>query len=82
VDRVGWGFISLYALAYMGTTLQLLAPVLVTLALKVNSSVGSERAPSSLALVTGIGSLLAMVADPFFGRLSDRTSSQWGMRRP
>jgi hypothetical protein len=82
VDRVGWGFISLYALAYMGTTLQLLAPVLVTLALKVNSSVGSERAPSSLALVTGIGSLLAMAADPFFGRLSDRTSSQWGMRRP
>jgi MFS family permease len=82
VHRVGWGFISLYTLAFMGTTLQLLAPVLVTLALKVDSLVGSERAPASLALVTGIGSLLAILAAPFFGKLSDRTSSRLGMRRP
>ena len=34
--RVGWGFIALYALAYLGTTLVLIAPLLVTLALKVN----------------------------------------------
>jgi hypothetical protein len=32
-----------------------LAPVLVTLALKVNSLAGIERAPNSLALVAGIG---------------------------
>jgi MFS family permease len=82
VERVGWGFISLYALAYTGTTLQLLAPLLVTLALKVDSLVGSEQAPNSLALVTGIGSLLAMFSNPFFGKLSDRTSSRLGMRRP
>ena len=74
VQRVGWGFISLYASAYMGTILMLLAPVLVTLALKINSLVGSEEAPNSLALVTGIGSLLAMVSNPFFGKLSDRTT--------
>jgi MFS family permease len=80
--RVGWGFIALYTLAYMGATLQLLAPLLVTLALKINTLVGSDQAPSSLALVTGIGSLLAMFANPFFGRLSDRTSLQLGMRRP
>jgi MFS family permease len=66
----------------MGATLQLLAPLLVTLALKINTLVGSDQAPSSLALVTGIGSLLAMFANPFFGRLSDRTSLQLGMRRP
>ncbi|MCW2803456.1 MAG: major facilitator superfamily 1 [Propionibacteriaceae bacterium] len=80
--RVGWRFISLYTLAYMGSILMLLAPVLVTLALKVSSLVGMEQAPNSLALVTGIGSLLALVANPFFGRMSDRTSSQLGMRRP
>ena len=80
--RVGWGFISLYALAYMGTSLLFLAPLLVTLALKVNSLVGIEQAPNSLALVTGIGALLAMVGNPFFGKLSDRTSSRLGMRRP
>jgi MFS family permease len=80
--RVGWGFISLYTLAYISTSLLFLAPLLVTLALKVNSLVGIEQAPQSLAMVTGIGALLAMVGNPFFGRLSDRTTSPWGMRRP
>jgi MFS family permease len=82
VQRVGWGFIALYTLAYTSTCLVFLAPVLVTLALKVNSLVGIERAPDSLALVTGIGALLAMFGNPFFGRMSDRTSSKLGMRRP
>src|ERR1019366_9345160 len=59
-----------------------LAPVLVTLALKVDSLVGIERAPASLALVAGIGALVSMVGNPFFGRMSDRTASPLGMRRP
>ena len=80
--RVGWGFISLYTLAYMGTCLLFLAPLLVTLALKVNSLVGIERAPNNLALVAGVGALLSMFANPFFGKMSDRTSSRLGMRRP
>ena len=78
VHRVGWGFISLYTLAYISTILVFLAPLLVTLALKVNSLVGIEQAPNSLALVAGVGALLAMFANPFFGRLSDRTSSRLG----
>jgi MFS family permease len=81
-NRVGWAFISLYTLAYISTSLLFLAPLLVTLALKVNSLVGIEQAPNSLAVVTGIGALLAMVGNPFFGKLSDRTSSPLGMRRP
>jgi MFS family permease len=80
--RVGWGFISLYTLAYISTSLVFIAPLLVTLALKVNSLVGIERAPDSLALVAGIGALLAMFGNPFFGKMSDRTSSRLGMRRP
>ncbi len=80
--RVGWGFIALYTLAYMSTCLLFLAPLLVTLALKVNALVGIERAPDSLALVAGAGALLAMVGNPFFGRMSDRTASPLGMRRP
>jgi NAD(P)-dependent dehydrogenase (short-subunit alcohol dehydrogenase family)/MFS family permease len=80
--RVGWGFISLYTLAYMSTSLLFLAPLLVTLALKVDSLVGIGRAPGSLALVAGTGALLAMVGNPFFGRMSDRTTSRLGMRRP
>jgi MFS family permease len=76
------GFISLYTLAFISTSLLFLAPLLVTLALKVNSLVGIEQAPSSLAVVTGIAALLAMVANPFFGKMSDRTTSPLGMRRP
>jgi MFS family permease len=59
-----------------------IAPLLVTLALKVNSLVGIDRAPDSLALVAGTGALLAMFGNPFFGKMSDRTSSRLGMRRP
>ena len=81
-DRVGWGFISLYTLAYMSTSLLFLAPALVTLALKVNALVGIDQAPRSLAQVTGVGALVSMFGNPFFGRMSDRTSSSWGMRRP
>ncbi len=82
VRRVGWGFITLYALAYMGTILVFLAPLLVSLSLKINSLVGIEQAPNSLALVAGTGALLAMFVNPFFGKMSDRTSSRLGMRRP
>ena len=80
--RVGWGFISLYTLAFMSTSLLFIAPLLVTLALKVNSLVGIRQAPSSLSLVAGIGALLSILANPFFGKMSDRTSSHLGMRRP
>ena len=80
--RVGWGFISLYTLAYLGTALVLIAPLLVTLALKVNSLVGIDQAPKSLGLVTGIGALLAMVGNPFFGKMSDRTPRRWACGGP
>jgi MFS family permease len=79
---VGRWFIALYTLAYLSTCLVFLAPILVTLALKVNALVGLERAPGSLALVAGVGALVAMVGNPVFGRASDRTSSRFGMRRP
>jgi len=80
--RVGWGFIWLYTLAFIGTNLVFLAPLLVTLPLKVNSLVGIDQAPNSLAVVAGAGALLAIFGNPFFGRMSDRTTSPLGMRRP
>jgi MFS family permease len=82
VQRVGWGFIARYAGACTGTSSMLVAPLLVTLALKIDAVVGTGQAAGSLALVTGVGSLLALVANPVFGRLSDRTASPLGMRRP
>jgi MFS family permease len=82
LQPVRWTFIALYALAYIGTILLFLAPLLVSLSLKVNDLVGTDRAPNNLSLVAGVGAFLAMFANPFFGKLSDRTTSPLGMRRP
>jgi MFS family permease len=79
--RVGWGFITLHALAYTGTWLALLTPVLVTIALKVRH-LAPETAASSLSLVLAFGAFFALIGNPLFGRLSDRTTSRFGMRRP
>jgi MFS family permease len=79
VSRV---FIALYAAAYLATSLVFIAPLLVTLALKINALVGADRAASSLSVVAATGSLVALVANPLCGRMSDRTTSGWGMRRP
>jgi MFS family permease len=80
--RVGRLFIALYAAVYLATSLVFIAPLLVSLALKVNSLVGPDRAASSLSLIASVGALVAMVGNPLFGRLSDRTTSRFGMRRP
>jgi MFS family permease len=80
--RVGTGFIALYTLAYMGLWLALLAPIIVTLPLKISGLVGSGKAPGALSLVAGVGAILAMLGNPLFGKLSDRTTSRFGMRRP
>jgi MFS family permease len=79
---VGWAFVALYTLSYLGTCLLFIAPLAVTLALKVNDLVGQDAAPGRLALVVGTGSVVSLFGNPLFGRLSDRTSSRWGMRRP
>ena len=81
-ERVGWGFITVYALSFTGNSLVFIAPLLVTLALKVDDLVGIHDAPRNLALVTVTGSVLAMVSNPLFGRFSDRTTARLGMRRP
>lgn len=79
---VGSAFVVGYMFAFTSTCLLFLAPLLVTLPLKVNTLVGTEQASGSLALVAGTGAFLAIFANPLFGKLSDRTSSQLGMRRP
>jgi MFS family permease len=79
---VGWRFMALYAAAYTSTSLVLIAPLLVTLALKVDALVPDRAAPGRLALVVGVGALVSLLANPLFGRLSDRTTSRFGRRRP
>lgn len=78
---VSWGFIGLYALGYTGTWLALLTPILVSLALRLRQ-LAPASATHDLALVLSIGAIFAIVSNPVFGHLSDRTRSRLGRRRP
>ena len=79
--RVGFGFVAVFALAYLGVWMAFLAVPFVSMAVKV-AQVDPEGRTGTLALVLGVGGLFSILANPFFGRLSDRTTSRFGMRRP
>lgn len=80
-EYAGRGFIAAYALAYFGLWAALLTPVVVSLAIKVGQ-VAPQTPARSLSLVLGVGAFLALASNPVFGKLSDRTTSRFGMRRP
>lgn len=71
----------LYALAYVGAWLALLTPILLTLALRIQELV-PDNAANALSVILSVGALFALFGNPVIGRLSDRTTSRWGMRRP
>jgi MFS family permease len=75
--RVGFGFIS----AYAGSAMAVFVPLILTLALRIQQLDAAGKA-GDLALVTAVGSILTLLANPFLGRLSDRTTWRLGMRRP
>lgn len=64
-----------------GVYLALLTPVMVSMAFKVQH-IDPANTEGSLGLVMGVGAAFALIANPLVGRLSDRTTSRWGMRRP
>jgi MFS family permease len=75
------GFIAIYASAYAALWLALLTPAIITLALRVRQlAPGDAARPISWVLVAG--ALVALVSNPLFGALSDRTRSRFGRRRP
>lgn len=76
----GW-FIFRYTAAMAGLFAALITPVVIGLSLKL-LEIDADNATTNLSIIAGIGAFLAMIANPFFGRLSDRTISRFGMRRP
>ncbi|MFJ2766564.1 MFS transporter [Streptomyces sp. NPDC087300] len=52
------------------------------LALQIQRTVGEEAKVGTLAIVTTVGALVAMVAQPVAGAVSDRTRSRFGRRGP
>lgn len=60
----------------------LLGPAIIGVGLKVQSIVPDAEKTTALSIVAGVGALAAFLANVIFGRLSDRTTSRWGRRRP
>ncbi|MET9319526.1 MFS transporter [Streptomyces sp. NPDC003038] len=70
------------AFAQFGIMLALLTPVTVTLALRVAQIVPEADRGTALGQVLSLGAVLALIGNPVFGALSDRTTSRFGRRRP
>lgn len=81
-EEIPRGYVRRLAVAQLGVNMALLAPVIGGLSVKIQHLVGVEAAPTQLGLVTGAGAAFALVSQPVAGRLSDRCTSRWGMRRP
>lgn len=73
-------FIFRYTAATAGLYATLLTPVIVGLSLKL-ISIDAPECHYKFSF-TRRGRILAVIANPLFGRLSDRTTSRLGMRRP
>ncbi|MDZ8276491.1 MFS transporter [Microbacterium aquimaris] len=81
--RTPRGYTPGLAAVNFGVYLALLTPVMVSMAFKIQHiSASTEEATAQLGMVLGVGALFALVANPLAGRLSDRTTSRFGMRRP
>ncbi len=74
-------FLPSLILGWFGVTLALLTAGSVAIP-KVLAFFRESTKDNDLALITGIGGIVVMVITPLFGRLSDRTASRWGIRKP
>lgn len=77
----GAGFVltlGLGAFALMGA---MLSTGILTLPLKANA-MDADSATTIVAVASTAAGVTALVGSPIFGRLSDRTTSRWGRRRP
>ncbi|QNG38808.1 MFS transporter [Geodermatophilaceae bacterium NBWT11] len=76
------GYVPTAALAGFGLYTALLTPIFGGLSVKIQDMVGLADAPALLGIVTGAGAVVSSVVQPIAGRLSDRSTSRFGMRRP
>ncbi|NGN69037.1 MFS transporter, partial [Streptomyces sp. A7024] len=79
--RVRPGWTTALALANGGVWVGWYGPIQILLALQAEDLAPAGK-ESALAWVTGIGAAVALVSNPVFGALSDRTTSRFGRRTP
>jgi MFS family permease len=82
VDRVGRGWITLIALGNLALFMAYFGPLSVLLPNQVQAVAGQAHKVVDFAWVTGLGAVVAMVANPLAGALSDRTVGRLGRRHP
>lgn len=81
VSRVSPGWITAVTLANLGLFMAYFGPLGVLLPNQVQAIAGAHRV-IDFSWVSGLGALVAIVANPLAGALSDRTASRFGRRRP
>ena len=79
---VGPVFVALLVLAQLVFFVALLGPAIIAIAIKVAAIVPEDQKTSALGIVTSVGAIAAFAGNVVFGRLSDRTTSRFGRRRP
>ncbi|MFF5478242.1 MFS transporter [Streptomyces sp. NPDC012935] len=84
VDRVGRGWTAALSLANVAIWVGWYGPLQILLAQQAaDFAPGTGMSKETLlAWVTGVGAVVSLVANPFFGALSDRTTARWGRRTP
>lgn len=75
------GFLPLFVLAWFGVTLAL-GTISGAAIPKALAFLDDEAKGANLSLVAALGGVVVLIITPLFGRLSDRTLSRFGMRRP
>lgn len=81
-SRTPRGYIPTVTLSGFGLYLAIFAPSIGGLSVRVQELVGLSSAPLQLGIISGVSSAVALIVQPLAGRLSDRTMSRFGMRRP
>ncbi|GAA2450338.1 MFS transporter [Streptomyces mauvecolor] len=80
-ERPGGRWVAALSLANLGVWVGWFGPLQLLLARQAEHFAPDHKA-STLALVTGMGAAVSMVANPVFGALSDRTTARVGRRIP
>jgi MFS family permease len=81
-QAVSGRFVGALVFAQLVFFIALLGPAIIGIGVKVQQIVPDDQKTSALGTVAGFGALFAVVGNVLFGRLSDRTASRWGRRRP
>ena len=80
--EVGPKYVAALVFAQLIFFIALLGPAIIGIAVKVQTIVPDEQKTSATGLVFSVGALFAVIGNVLFGRLSDRTTSRFGRRRP